>query len=119
VDGGILVIVALFALFWLLLIRPQRRRQRAQNEMIASLEVGDEIVTAGGLYGEVMALDEDDVRVEIADGVEVRVARRAVAGVFREEEDDEEYEDEEEPGDEPEEELEEQAKEEAQPASDR
>jgi preprotein translocase subunit YajC len=94
-DAGLLVVVALFVLFWLLLIRPQRRRQRVQEEMIGSLAVGDEIVTAGGLYGEITALDEDEVYLEIAEGVEVRVARRAVAGVMPDE--DEELEDDEEP----------------------
>jgi preprotein translocase subunit YajC len=88
VDAGLLVIVAVFLVFWLLLIRPQRRRQRIQEEMIGSLAVGDEIVTAGGLYGEITALDEDEVHVEIADGVEVRIARRAVAGVMPEEDDE-------------------------------
>jgi preprotein translocase subunit YajC len=69
VDAGLLVIVALFVVFWLLLIRPQRRRQRAQEEMIASLRVGDEIVTAGGLYGDITAIEGDEGHVEIADGI--------------------------------------------------
>jgi preprotein translocase subunit YajC len=88
VDAGLLVIVAVFLVFWLLLIRPQRRRQRAQEEMIGSLRVGDEIVTAGGLYGDITAIEGDEVYVEIADGVEVRMARRAVAGVMPEEVDE-------------------------------
>jgi preprotein translocase subunit YajC len=96
VDAGLLVIVALFVLLWLLLIRPQRRRQRAQEEMISSLRVGDEIVTAGGLYGDITAIEGDEVYVEIAEGVEVRVAKRAVAGLMPDEEGDE-LEDEEEP----------------------
>jgi preprotein translocase subunit YajC len=96
VDPAFLVIIALFVLFWVLLIRPQRRRQRAQDEMVTNLRLGDEIVTAGGLYGEITRLDEDELTVEIAEGVEVRVARRAVAGVMPEE-DDEELDDEEEP----------------------
>ena len=87
-DAGLLVIVALFVLFWLLLIRPQRRRQRVQEEMLARLRVGDEIVTAGGLYGEITAIEDDEVYVEIAEGVEVRVARRAVAGVMPDEDDE-------------------------------
>jgi preprotein translocase subunit YajC len=88
-DAGLLVVVGLFVAFWLLLIRPQRRRQRAQEEMIAALRVGDEIVTAGGLYGDIIELAEDEVLVEIAEGVEVRVARRAVAGVMPDEDEDE------------------------------
>jgi preprotein translocase subunit YajC len=90
VDAGLVILVGMFVLFWMLLIRPQRRRQRAQEEMITRLRVGDEIVTAGGLYGEITALGEDEVQVEIADGVEVRIARRAVAGVMPEEDEVEE-----------------------------
>ena len=95
-DAGLLILVGLFVLFWLLLIRPQRRRQRAQEQMLTALRVGDEIVTAGGIYGEITALREDEVEVEIADGIEVRVARRAVAGVMPEEDEDAEPEDDEE-----------------------
>ena len=84
-DAGLLVIVALFLLFWLLLIRPQRRRQRAQDEMLTNLRVGDEIITAGGLYGDITAIEGDEVYVQSADGVEVRIARRAVAGVMPDE----------------------------------
>jgi preprotein translocase subunit YajC len=80
--GQLIIIVAMFVLLWLLLIRPQRRRQVVQRELIQSVQVGDEILTAGGLYGHVRALgDEDDLVVEIAPGTEVRVARRAVAGI--------------------------------------
>ena len=96
-DAGLLVIVALFVLFWLLLIRPQRRRQRDQEEMIANLRVGDEIVTAGGLYGDITAIEGDEVHVEIAEGVEVRVARRAVAGVMPDDDEDDADDDVEEP----------------------
>ena len=95
-DAGLLILVGMFVLFWMLLIRPQRRRQRAQEEMISGLRLGDEIVTAGGLYGEVTGLEDDEVRVVIADGVEVRVARRAVAAVMPDDEDEDEAEDEEE-----------------------
>jgi preprotein translocase subunit YajC len=85
--GQLIIIVAMFALLWLLLIRPQRKRLVEQRELHASIEVGDEILTAGGLYGHVRALgDEDDLVVEIAPGTNVRIARRAVAGVVELEE---------------------------------
>jgi preprotein translocase subunit YajC len=71
---------------WFMLIRPQRRRQVEQQRMIDSLAVGKEIVTAGGLYGTVTALEHDELRLEVADGVEVRVAKRAVAGIVSEDE---------------------------------
>jgi preprotein translocase subunit YajC len=94
---GYIFILVLLALMWFLLIRPQRRRQLEAQRMIQSLEVGKEIVTAGGLYGTVTALEGDEVRLEIADGVEVRVAKRAVAGVISEDEESEDLEEEEEP----------------------
>jgi preprotein translocase subunit YajC len=71
---------------WVLLIRPQRRRQMEQQRMIGALEVGKEIVTAGGLYGTIKAVEDDEIRVEIAPDVEVRIAKRAVAGILSEDE---------------------------------
>jgi preprotein translocase subunit YajC len=94
---GYIFILVLLALMWFLLIRPQRRRQLEAQRMIQSLEVGKEIVTAGGLYGTVTALEGDEVRLEIADGVEVRIAKRAVAGVISEDEESDDLEEAEEP----------------------
>jgi preprotein translocase subunit YajC len=94
----LIVVVLLFALFWLLVIRPQRRRQAELTQTIASIEVGDEIVTAGGLYGNVLGVGDDELLVEIAPGTNVRIARRAVAGVVGP--DEEEDEDEEDAGEE-------------------
>jgi preprotein translocase subunit YajC len=96
---GYIFILVLLLLMWFLLIRPQRRRQLDQQRMIGALAVGKEIVTAGGLYGTVTALEDDEVRIEIADGVEVRVAKRAIAGIMSEDEPEEL-----EPAEEPEEE---------------
>ena len=88
----LIIIVAMFALLWLFLIRPQRARAAAHRELLTRVEVGDEILTVGGLYGSVLAIDEDDddLTVEIAPGTEVRIARRAVAAVVSSEEDEEE-----------------------------
>jgi len=86
---GYIFILVLLALMWFLLIRPQRRRQHEAQRLTESLQVGAEIVTAGGLYGTITDVDDDDVHVEIADGVEVRVAKRAVAGVISDDEDEE------------------------------
>jgi preprotein translocase subunit YajC len=84
--GQLIVIVAMFALLWLLLIRPQRRKQVEQQQLQASIEVGDEILTVGGFYGHVRELlPDDDLLLEIAPGTNMRVARRAVAGVVEEE----------------------------------
>ncbi|MFL5960059.1 MAG: preprotein translocase subunit YajC [Gaiellaceae bacterium] len=84
-----LIIIVAFALLWLIVVRPQRKRQSRQQEMLRELRVGDEVLTAGGIYGTVSRLDEDQVTVEIAPKTEVRVARRAIAGVTREPEPEE------------------------------
>jgi preprotein translocase subunit YajC len=93
----LILIVAMFALLWLLLIRPQRQKQADQQRMIENVEPGDEILTVGGLFGIVEEIDEEgDLVVEIADGIQVRIARRAVATVVKpeDEEDEEEVDDE-------------------------
>jgi preprotein translocase subunit YajC len=83
-PGQLILLVALLVLLWVLLIRPQRTRQRQQQELLGSVEAGDEILTVGGIYGIVQEIDEeDDLVVEIADGIHVRIARRAVAGVVK------------------------------------
>jgi preprotein translocase subunit YajC len=89
---GYIFILVLLALMWFLLIRPQRRRQLEQQRMIESLRIGKEIVTAGGLYGTVTEVAGDEVRLEIADGIEVRVAKRAIAGIVSEDEEEEDEE---------------------------
>jgi preprotein translocase subunit YajC len=88
----LIIIVAMFALLWLFIIRPQRARAQAHRELLTRVEIGDEILTVGGLYGNVLAIDEDDddLTVEIAPGTKVRIARRAVAAVVSPEADDEE-----------------------------
>ena len=96
--GGYIFIIAILALMWFLLIRPQRRRQSESQRLLESLTVGKEVVTAGGLYGTITALEDDEARVEIADGVEVRVAKRAIAGVVSEDDPAELTEPEESPG---------------------
>ena len=87
-PGSLVFLGLMFAVLWLLLIRPQRRRQLEQQRMMDALEVGDEIVTVGGLFGHVRAIDGDELRLEIAPGTTVRVARRAVATVFEPEDDE-------------------------------
>ena len=80
-GAGLFIIVIAFLFLYFVLVRPQKRRQLEQQRMLDKVSVGDEIVTAGGIYGEVTAVDDNDVRVRIAPDLEVRVARRAIAGV--------------------------------------
>ncbi len=68
-----------FGLMWFLLIRPQQRRMRQHQAIVSSLRIGDEIVTAGGIFGTVSRLDDDAITLEVAPGVEMRVLRAAVS----------------------------------------
>ncbi|MDX6493036.1 MAG: preprotein translocase subunit YajC [Gaiellaceae bacterium] len=85
---------------YLFVLLPQRRATRAKMEMQDSIDVGDEIVTAGGMYGYVTSIGDDELEVEIAPGTVVRVATRAVAARIDPDVDDEEP-DEEEDAEEP------------------
>jgi preprotein translocase subunit YajC len=87
--NAVLVVVVLFAVFWLFIVRPQRKQAAEQRELIASLEPGDEIVSAGGLYGVIKSIDGDELVVEIADDLVVRMARGAVAGLVERDEEPE------------------------------
>jgi preprotein translocase subunit YajC len=88
-SGFLFIIIIAFLLLYLIVVRPQRRRQNEQQQMVSDLHVGDEVLTAGGIYGTISQLEDDLVTVEIAPRTEVRVARRAIAGVTREPEEDE------------------------------
>ncbi len=77
-------ILLAFAALYFLFVRPQRRKQRAQQSMQTELAIGDEILTAGGVYGTVTEVGEDEIRVEIAPNVEIRLARRAIAAQLTE-----------------------------------
>jgi preprotein translocase subunit YajC len=77
--GPLLALLVTFGLMWALLILPQQRRMRQHQQVVASLEVGDEIVTAGGLYGTITSVDDETLAVEVAPGIVLRVLRSAVS----------------------------------------
>jgi preprotein translocase subunit YajC len=86
-SGFFLLLIIAFVFLWFVLIRPQKRRQLEQQQMLNRIDVGDQVLTAGGIYGEITELGEDEVKVRIAPNLEVRVARRAIGGVVDDEED--------------------------------
>jgi len=93
----LIVMVLLLVVMYVLMIRPQRQRQQAQQATIESAGVGDDILTSGGIYGTITHAEEDDIVVEIADGLSVHMTRRGIAAVLPpDEEEDEETEDEDE-----------------------
>jgi preprotein translocase subunit YajC len=72
-------LVILVAAFYFLIVRPQRRQQLIRRQLVATVDVGDEIVTSGGVFGTVVSMDPETLEVEIAPGVIIKIARGAVA----------------------------------------
>ena len=87
-EGGsdpllsLLPLVLIFGVFYFLLIRPQNKRQKEHRALVGNLAVGDEIVTAGGVLGKITEVNEQFVRVQVADGVELKVQRHTIGGVM-------------------------------------
>ena len=78
-----IVILVLLALMYLLMIRPQRARQRQQQEQLNSIAPGDEIVTIGGIYADVVEVQDEKLVVEIAEDIHIEVARKAIGTVVK------------------------------------
>jgi len=81
--NGFLILVVLAAVFWLLFVLPRRRSQQRHAAMQDSVDVGDEIITAGGLHAVVREIGDDQLKIEIAPEVIATLDRRAVAAVAR------------------------------------
>ncbi len=111
-SGGLpttlIFLLLMVGVFYFLLIRPQQRRSRQAKEMLSELEVGDEIVTIGGIFATIREFDDEGVIIEISPGIEMKILRSAIARRLVLDQDAYEDEDEEE---EPEEEKEEEKKE--------
>lgn len=83
-DGtfSMVMIAVIFVLFYFMLIRPQNKRAKEHRELIAKIQKGDEIVTTSGFLGKVVNLDEQFIKVSLAEGVEVHLQRQAVTAVL-------------------------------------
>ena len=75
----LILLLLLFAIAWVVLILPKQRELKRHNALVASLEVGDEVMTGSGFYGTIIDIIDDTVVLQLAPGTEVRLARRAVA----------------------------------------
>jgi preprotein translocase subunit YajC len=83
---SLLPILGIFLIFWLLVIRPASRRQRKLQDVQRALQVGETVITGAGIFGTVRSIDDDKVRLEVAEGVVLTVARQSVVGVVEEDE---------------------------------
>ena len=75
----IIFLVLIFGLFYFVMIRPQRKRQKEHQTMVQELQKGDRVITAGGIYGTIESLSEDSIVLKVESGT-IRVARGSVVG---------------------------------------
>lgn len=87
-GGGMLSTIVMFALiifiFYFMILRPQQKRQKERQKLLESLKKGDKIVTAGGLHGVIVGIDEKTVLVQVADNIKMKFDRSAISSVSRE-----------------------------------
>lgn len=84
-EGGspfpIFLFIIIFAIFYLLVFRPQQRKAKERKELLSNLKAGDRVVTSGGLHGKIIGLTDTIVTLEIADKVRVKVSRNQISGL--------------------------------------
>ena len=78
--GMVIFLVAIFAIMYFLMIRPRQKQQKAQEEMMRELRVGEKVIIAGGIYGQIERLGEDTVILKIESGATMKVARSSILG---------------------------------------
>ncbi len=84
-EGGgsytpIIFLVGLFAVFYFLMIRPQRKKQKEHQQLVEELTRGDKVITAGGIYGQIESISEENVVLKVESGATLRIARGSIAG---------------------------------------
>lgn len=80
-TSGFLPLILMFAIFYFLLIRPQQKRQKQRNAMLAALKKGDQVITIGGIHGTIADLDEDTVTLRVSENVKLKFDRNAINSV--------------------------------------
>ena len=84
-EGGspwsmVIFLVLIFGVFYFLMIRPQRKRQKEHQHLVEELKRGEQVITAGGIYGQIESLSEDSIVLKIESGSTIRIARGSVIG---------------------------------------
>lgn len=90
--SSLIFLALLIAIFYFMLIRPQKRRVEDHRRLVESIAVGDEVLTIGGMHGRIVGLTDDDVDLEIAPGTTVRFVKSAIARKTSDDFDDDEIE---------------------------
>lgn len=79
--ASFLPMILILVVFWFLVFVPQKKQQKQRNQMLSNLKKGDKIITIGGVHGEIIELDEDDVKLRVADKVEIKFTKSAISKV--------------------------------------
>ena len=79
--AGLIPVIAMVAIFYFLLIAPVRKRQKQHDEMVANLKNGDRVITQGGIYGTVVGIQDDRIRIKVADQVRIDITKQSVASL--------------------------------------
>lgn len=79
--GFLLPMIIIFVAFYFLLIRPQQKKQKAHSELVAALQVGDEVMTAGGILGKVTGVSDHYAVVKVSDNTELKIQKSSVSAV--------------------------------------
>ncbi|MCK4690300.1 MAG: preprotein translocase subunit YajC [Desulfuromonadales bacterium] len=78
---GIIMLVAMFAIFYFLLIRPQQKRAKQHKELVNAVKAGDQVVTAGGIHGKIASVEDTTVALEVATGVKIKLNRSTITEI--------------------------------------
>jgi len=82
--AALLPLILLFVIFYFILIRPQQKRAKEHRRLLENLKKGDKVLTAGGLYGTIVNLEGNEVILQVADKVRIKVNRNYIAGLAKE-----------------------------------
>lgn len=80
--SSLMMIAGIFILFYFMLIRPQNKRAKEHKEMLGQIKKGDEVVTVGGMLGKVVALDEQFIKINIAEGIDIHLQRHSISSIL-------------------------------------
>lgn len=76
---SLIIMIAMFGVLWAVLLLPQQRKMKAHRELIASLDVGDEVLLSSGIYGQIADFDGQSMFIAVSDNLEIKVTRESVA----------------------------------------
>ena len=83
-SDQLILILIIFSIFYFIVFRPMRKKQRAAEEMLSNLKSGDRIVTNGGIHGTVVGVNENSVQLRVADHVKIRIDKSAIGRIVEE-----------------------------------